>query len=400
MLREVAINKWYYAFDGLQKGPITFDELRMLAASGVLKPHHLVWQPEFGDNWHRAEQVAELFATPAPPPPPYEWRQPVAEPAFVGVDGHRPSAFKAAAHAYERVVTVLFRPFNLNRWFSIGFCAWLAYLGVGGGSSGPNFPREQKSELPKQIFDNGLEKLLVVFSDTMQLAGVVLVLAFFILFAIVLCKLRSRGDFMLLHRWYQPDTPVGECWRASRAAGHNLFVWRIGFFVVATSIFATILASGWFTLLTPYITADKSWSPALNLPAALFLSELALWLLALQVIAHLTKAFVVPIMYWHGVPAGRAWRSLLSLCNQYPFAIISYLLCGICCATLAFTLFLLFGLLTCCIGFIPMMLPYLGTVVLLPYFYFFRGYAVCFISQWRSDLIPEKYGGAHHGQAQ
>ena len=34
----------------------------------------------------------------------------------------------------ERVKQMLFRPFDLGKWFVIGFCAWLAYLGEGGGT--------------------------------------------------------------------------------------------------------------------------------------------------------------------------------------------------------------------------------------------------------------------------
>ena len=36
--------------------------------------------------------------------------------------------------ALERVKRVLFQPFDLGKWFVIGFCAWLACLGEGGGS--------------------------------------------------------------------------------------------------------------------------------------------------------------------------------------------------------------------------------------------------------------------------
>jgi len=35
--------------------------------------------------------------------------------------------------AIENVKRLLFRPFDLSKWFVIGFCAWLAYLGQRGG---------------------------------------------------------------------------------------------------------------------------------------------------------------------------------------------------------------------------------------------------------------------------
>jgi hypothetical protein len=54
---------------------------------------------------------------------------------------------------------------------------------------------------------------------------------------------------------------------------------------------------------------------------------------------------------------------------------------------------LAFGLLTCCIGFVPLFLPYVGSVALLPVTFFFRGYAVCFLSRWRPDLVPDQVTG-------
>jgi len=96
----------------------------------------------------------------------------------------------------------------------------------------------------------------------------------------------------------------------------------------------------------------------------------------------------VPVMYWHGVSASRAWLAVFSLCNQYPFAVLGYLCCGMACAVCAGFVILAAGLLTCCVGFIPLLLPFLNAVLLLPYTYFFRGYAVCFLSQWRPELVP------------
>ena len=36
--------------------------------------------------------------------------------------------------AMKKTKEILFAPFNAGKWFTLGFCAWLAYLGSGGGS--------------------------------------------------------------------------------------------------------------------------------------------------------------------------------------------------------------------------------------------------------------------------
>ena len=38
--------------------------------------------------------------------------------------------------ALDRVKRMLFQPFDLGKWFVIGFCAWLAGLGESGGGGG------------------------------------------------------------------------------------------------------------------------------------------------------------------------------------------------------------------------------------------------------------------------
>ena len=51
------------------------------------------------------------------------------------------SVINPISPAIERTKLVLFRPFDLGKWFKLGFCAFLATLGEGGspnsgGSSG------------------------------------------------------------------------------------------------------------------------------------------------------------------------------------------------------------------------------------------------------------------------
>ena len=50
----------------------------------------------------------------------------------------RISVIEPVGEALGKVNAILFRPFNIGKWFTIGFCAWLAYLGKGG--AGFNFP--------------------------------------------------------------------------------------------------------------------------------------------------------------------------------------------------------------------------------------------------------------------
>jgi hypothetical protein len=48
------------------------------------------------------------------------------------------SVTEPVSPALERVKAMLFKPFDLGKWFTIGFCAWLALLGEGGSGGGFN----------------------------------------------------------------------------------------------------------------------------------------------------------------------------------------------------------------------------------------------------------------------
>jgi len=379
---------WYYAEAGMQQGPVGIDELRSRMASGALQPSDLVWQPAFGNVWRPAGEVPELFSPQLAEIPALTDHATLADVPLAGVTGARPSGFSAASQAFEGMTAVLFRTFDITRWFSIGFCAWLAY--IGSQNAMPNFNQAGavSAESLKQQIDGVLRHGVTMLADTQKLVFGAAIMLIALALALLFCRLRSRGDFMFLHRWYRPDAPISQCWWASRAAGRELFVWRVYFFLIAALLFALTAAFGYGMVVRPYVVAGYQWHASLVKPAIACVTVSALLGMVVQVIAHLTKAFVVPVMYWHGVSASRAWLAVFSLCNQYPFAVLGYLCCGMACAVCAGFVILAAGLLTCCVGFIPLLLPFLNAVLLLPYTYFFRGYAVCFLSQWRPELVP------------
>ncbi len=72
---------WYYARDGAQQGPVSFDALKVAAAAGQIRPDDLVWKEGTAD-WVPGKTVAGLFpSTAAPPAPPsYPVAPPVAPP--------------------------------------------------------------------------------------------------------------------------------------------------------------------------------------------------------------------------------------------------------------------------------------------------------------------------------
>jgi hypothetical protein len=61
------VAEWYYAEQGQHKGPVTFEDLKNLAAAGRLRPTDLVWKAGW-PQWAAASAQPGLFAAPAAPP--------------------------------------------------------------------------------------------------------------------------------------------------------------------------------------------------------------------------------------------------------------------------------------------------------------------------------------------
>ena len=58
------------------------------------------------------------------------------------------SVAEPVSPALERVKLMLFQPFDLGKWFVIGFCAWLAFLGEGGGLAADSTRFQQQLRQP------------------------------------------------------------------------------------------------------------------------------------------------------------------------------------------------------------------------------------------------------------
>src|ERR1700720_4588473 len=108
------------------------------------------------------------------------------------------------APAYEGVKQMLFKPFDPARWFTIGFCAWLADLGESGGSgrfNGSNRFNGNNNSQPVERFrhfyhesrDYVMDNLGWIIPVTVAVA--LLGLALWVL----MLWLSSRGKFMFLH---------------------------------------------------------------------------------------------------------------------------------------------------------------------------------------------------------
>ncbi len=411
--------KWFYVVRGDRKGPVSFEELRQLFRNGALSQADLVWQPDFGAEWKKIRDVPALM-DPAVPPlvnrstatlstapvitP--EMRRSLGETRgddippdpraddtvpLTGEPGETPRAMQALTLAWERMLAILFREISFVRWFGIGFCAWLATVGSGGHIRVFDSAMRDASRGAGRGMDKWLETLdTKLFSHESIAMGICFALTFFAVYAF-LTWLRSRGDFMIVHRWYHPDAPLNETWAISPRLGRSVWLWRLSVSICTWLLAIPFFLTFWVQVIRPLLKAGWSGPSALAmLPSIVgWGSVLVLITLVYEMLDELLVDFVIPVMYCQQVSVCSAWRSAFSLCNQHPIGIIGFYLLKLGLRILSGIAVILFIMGTLLIGAFLLAIPYLNAVILLPVTLLFRGYSLYYLSLWRPELVKE-----------
>ena len=291
------------------------------------------------------------------------------------------SVIEPITPAIERVKVILFRPFDLAKWFTIGFCAWLAYLAEGGGGGGFNFPGNafngRRGSWPDihNILGPHLALILTV----------VAIVSMVVLAIVVVCLwLGSRGQFMFLHCVATNRAEVAIPWNKYKPQGNSLFLFRVVAGIVA--VLATAIVAGIITGLgfLMYYNAAPIWMMVVSL---VFISLIAFvpLLIAIGIFFKLIHDFVVPIMFLRGATAVEAWREFRPMLSANKGAFTLYILFQIVIAmaigALVFAA-ILFACCACCCTLCIWMLPYIGTVILLPVLVFKLAYSLNYLRQF------------------
>lgn len=287
--------------------------------------------------------------------------------------------------AIERVRQLLFRPFDLGRWFVIGFCAWLAHLGEQGFGSNFNFGRRywggdhgSISEDYEQARDYVMHNLHWIVP--LAAAALVLLLAI----GVVFTWLQSRGKFMFLHCVALDKAEVAVPWHRFRREGLSLFWFQLVLGSIAAVVLLPLVALI-VVLILGMIRRGEPDAAALVAAVGLALGALALGVV-FAVIRMLTTDAVVPIMFLRGKSCLEAWDELRRLLAANVERFVLYVAFRFLLLIATVMLVLLAVLLTCCIAGCVLVIPYLGTVLLLPVLVFKRAYSSYYLAQYGSEF--------------
>jgi hypothetical protein len=295
--------------------------------------------------------------------------------------------------AIERAKRICFQPFNAGKWFTLGFCVFLASLGEGGGGgSGYRFGGGPGGRGPgggpgiqgpiDWVRDN-----LVAFS---AIAAILLIVVFAL--AVLLLWLGCRGKFMFLDGVVRNHGAVVEPWHALRAPANSLLRFYIILMLVALG-FILVVGGLCLALAWPDLRSDRFGEGAL---AAIVIGGVLClpFFIALAVVKMIVVDFVMPAMYLRGESVRAAWITVRrEVLAGNASTIFHYVLMKIVLTLGIAVIAVVIILVTCCIA----ALPYIGTVIMLPLFVFSRCYSLHFLEQfgpqWR--IFPDEETGPY-----
>jgi len=276
----------------------------------------------------------------------------------------RPEIFAPFGEAFDLTRKILFQPFDLVKWLVIGFAAWLAtFLNGFGFNYGYDFNRRDR-------FSHWLHTgHIYSFRDIppAYIPFAIVCLIFIVALAVLLLWLNARARFIFTDCIVRNRGAIVEPWHEYQEEGNSYFILNL---LVA---FCSLLIFGGLGLL---FLASWYWHHPLLPLAVLILIAVILGLAA--AVVSLVLKLIVPVMYRQRCGAADAFLQVWNLVLDRPGLFILYVLFYLVLLIAAAMIGCIATCVTCCAA----MLPYIGTVILLPVVTVLFAFPLCFLRQF------------------
>ena len=290
------------------------------------------------------------------------------------MNGVRPKIeiFKPFGQAFELTNKILFQPFDLKKWFVIGFAAFLSGHLAGVGFNFPSpFGNFQSDRATQDVIPAYLEE----WKPWLVAAIVVLALLFFA-FVIALTWLKARGNFIFTDCIVRNRAAIAEPWREYRKEGNSYFLFLLAI-MFAILLLAGLILAGVFGLGWLKQGAGETESTVF---IGLIVFFFVVWA-SIVIFASIATYFMVPVMYRKRCRAVEAFRDVTLLIMHNVSSFFLFCLFGIVLILAALMIGAIVTCASCCLA----ALPYIGTVILLPVFVCLRAFTLAFLRQFGPD---------------
>ena len=193
---------------------------------------------------------------------------------------------------------------------------------------------------------------------------------------------------MFLHCVALDKAEVAEPWNKFEREANSLFWFRLVMGLIGTVLMLPMLA-GIALMIVRMVLRGEPDAGSIMIAAGLGLIFIAA-AIVFALIHKFTTDFVVPIQFLRGGKCLAAWREFWRLLADNAGLFTLYILFQIVLGMAIGIIVLGAIIITCCIAGCLMIIPYIGTVVLLPVLVFKRSYPLYFLRQFGPgfDVFP------------
>jgi hypothetical protein len=291
--------------------------------------------------------------------------------------------------ALETAKRLLFRPFQAGTWFSLGVVFFLQSCIEGGGSPAWNLPRSgdhshsgsnsnlaalgRVSEPIQDLLRDGVRsELLVLFG----ILAIVLVIPL----ALLAIWLGTRGQMMAIRAVAIGESDIGRLWNATRNAAAALFRFHLALGAIMLAVCVPVLG-GIGLLAFPLSHGNASDGGIFVVRLCAFAVGL-LVLLAMLVVHAMTRNFVAPLMLKYDLTARQAWQRFWRVGRGHVGPMVGFFALRLLVGAAASIAGLVAGVLTCCLGFMPV----LHQTLMAPYYVFERAWSLSVLAAMSPDF--------------
>ena len=299
---------------------------------------------------------------------------------------------RAFDSAWERMQVILFRPFDIGKWFAIGLSAFLAGLIQGGNglNSMPNtndfktitHPTTVHAQTTPPSVHDMISKMLAPFSSThlsMSVFVVAFIVGLIVGFGILIlfAWLGSRGQFMFLDNIVRNRGEIGWPWSHYARQANSYMIFYLLVVFASCLVILPILAIVVIMCIPLY--QQERWPTGgevggfIALGIVYFVASIAL-----TTFLFLFREFGAAIMFRRGITVRPALAEVFKIIARHPGSIIVFILLRIAIYIGVVILAIVICCFTLCIG----QLPYIGTVILLPVLIFVKCFSLDCLAQF------------------
>ena len=286
--------------------------------------------------------------------------------------------------AWDRTAVILFQPFDLGKWFAIGFSAFLAGLLAGGNGFNGSYSQHTNTNTSwsysynsnLQHFNSAVSSALSSLQHGVMLSLVAMVFLLVLGMILLMYWLGARGQFMFLDNVVRNRGAISWPWRAYARQGNSLFGFYLLLLLALLLLLVPFFIAGFF-LAMPYFQHHR-WPEGDEWAGLVILGVVYLLVFApLGAMIFLFREMGVPLMFRHGLLARAAFLETWKLVRLYPGSLFVFLLLRIALFIALAVTSVIVCCATCCIG----ALPYLGTVFLLPALIYIKSFTLDCLAQ-------------------